>query len=958
MISSSRARTIRGEVARVLRSLFIAVALLCSFAPNFAHADARSKARRAFEEGMRLIDQKKYEQGIELLIRANEALPHPDVQYNIARACVDAGKLPEAIQWFETYLAGARNPVDEADLREVVRALKAKVEPERAPPPDVELTQPEGDDPAELPKVKTIPLPEETARDLTRLEQLAEDMKPLAGERAKELSGIAQRMRDVAQYNVEKKPNTPVRTKPAEEIDPPVVTKEPVQKAETPAVAVSLGEQKLREVEEYEEREVVTAATRVAARAQDAPAVVWVITQREIRQRGYDSVAEALKGVAGLHIIDDHVFVDIGIRGVHSGLRGMSRILKVLVDDHPIAFRPTSGSLLGLEMIPIRAVDRIELIRGPASALYGANAFLGVLQIVTRRGGDIRGGSVGGRLGVSTSTEDAAGNMAPQASASLDAVIGTREGDLSILMAAQIAHINRSGLSLPDTSPFKLELDEGRRGPSVGDTSTPASLFGSLTYDLHKNGSLNLQAGLQRLSSHAEWLDYGALTHFSNISVENLWVRLSYDVPFGEEAGLRAFSSYSHAGPTEEHRIRPLEAFSLVPNENRHLTEKFGSDAVFSGVELRWDLKKFAVNTRIGADLDVDIQRLNTGTTVFDRAEGANNRPGDTIQTSVAAESQKTFTDIGIYLQLSASPVTMLDLIGGLRYDYQDVYGSSLNGRLGSVLRLSEIFYVKALYGSSFRAPAADQLYHGSEYIGDTTGCLDYAPCAAVGLKPQTAHTGELVLGLALGESFSAQITGYVSFVDDLILSFPNNLNSFVTTNAGTYLSKGLEMEVSAEAFEVSGGFNIGAHAHLSLQNTSANIPESLFQPAESIRAEYREASLFPAVSAGGGIDLAYLPAKLGLYVEGRYVGARRASGSNLALSLGASEYDGEDLPGYFELDMNLSTRDLYLFAAGETVISLRMTDALGVPHAEGGYRGWDIPAIGRMVFLRIIQEY
>jgi iron complex outermembrane receptor protein len=941
-------------VASVLRRLIFSVAVFALLSPVSAFADARSKARRAFEEGMRLIDLKKYEPGIEMLIRANEALPHPDVQYNIARACVDAGMLPEAIQWFETYLEGARNPADGDGVREVIRALRARIEPERAPSEPI-LSQPEGDDPAEPPpKQKSVPLPEETARDLTRLEQLAEDMKPLAGDRAKELAAIALRMREVAQYNYEKKPVPKIKEE--------IVTRDPVlndpPKIEAPAVAVSLGEEKLREVEEYEEREVVTAATRRAARAQDAPAVVWVITQREIRQRGYDSVAEALKGVAGLHIIDDHVFIDIGIRGVHSGLRGMSRIIKVLVDDHPIAFRPTSGSLLGLEMIPIRAVDRIELIRGPASALYGANAFLGVLQIVTRQGGDIRGGSLGLRGGLSMSTQNAAGEMAPQGSASADAVIGTREGDLSILMAAQISRMNRSGLSLPDTSPFKLELEEGRRGPSVGDTSTPASLFGALTYDLHKKGVLSLQAGLQRLSARAEWLDYGALTHFTNVSVENLWVRLGYDVPFGEEAGFRAFSSYAHAGPTEEHRIRPLEAFSLVPNENRHIAESFGSDAVFSGVELRWDLKKFAVSTRIGADLDVDIQRLNTGITVFDRAEGANNRPGDTIQTAVATEQQKTFTDIGVYLQISASPVALLDLIGGLRYDYQDIYGSSLNGRLGSVLRLSEAFYLKALYGSSFRAPAADQLYHGSEYIGDTTGCLDYAPCAAVGLKPQTAHTGELVLGVSLGESFNAQVTGYVSFVDDLILSFPNNLNSFVTTNAGTYLSKGLELEVSAEAFEVSGGFNIGAHAYLALQNTSADIPQSLFQPAESIRAEYREASLFPSVSAGGGIDLSYLPAKLGLYLEGRFVGPRRASGSNLALSLGASEYDGEDIPGYFELDVNLSTRDLYIFAAGETVISLRMTDALGIQHAEGGYRGWDIPTIGRMAFLRVIQEY
>ena len=45
-------------------------------------------------------------------------------------------------------------------------------------------------------------------------------------------------------------------------------------------------------------------------------------------------------------------------------------------------------------------------------------------------------------------------------------------------------------------------------------------------------------------------------------------------------------------------------------------------------------------------------------------------------------------------------------------------------------------------------------------------------------------------------------------------------------------------------------------------------------------------------------------------------------------------------------------------FSEGETVLSVRVTDMLGMPHAEGGYRGWDIPSIGRMVFFRVIQEY
>jgi iron complex outermembrane receptor protein len=69
-----------------MRFAIVALLVGSSLLPAPAFADARSKARRSFEEGMRLIDKKNYSQGIELLIKANEALPHPDVQFNIARA--------------------------------------------------------------------------------------------------------------------------------------------------------------------------------------------------------------------------------------------------------------------------------------------------------------------------------------------------------------------------------------------------------------------------------------------------------------------------------------------------------------------------------------------------------------------------------------------------------------------------------------------------------------------------------------------------------------------------------------------------------------------------------------------------------------------------------------------------------------------------------------------------------
>ena len=308
---------------RIASAMIVAAALL---APSSAWADARTKARRAFSEGMRLIAEKEYEAGIERLREANAAVPHPNVQFNIAQAYLSLDDKAEAARWFRTYLDQPKPPPDAERIEALVGELEASVEP----PPDAYTKLPPGDAPVR-------PLPQQTAEDLAKLRALADAMRPLASERAEELARITRRM--ASAFEATPRDETEVEPDPTDPPPPPPPEKkDPVDPASN----------ELRAVEAYQEKEVVVAATRAAAEPQNAPAVVWVITQQQIRQRGYESVAEALRNVAGLHVIDDHVFVDVGVRGLHGGLRGMSRIIKVLVDGHPVTFRPTNGALLGL----------------------------------------------------------------------------------------------------------------------------------------------------------------------------------------------------------------------------------------------------------------------------------------------------------------------------------------------------------------------------------------------------------------------------------------------------------------------------------------------------------------------------------------------------------------------------------------------------------------------------------
>jgi outer membrane receptor for ferrienterochelin and colicins len=140
----------------------------------------------------------------------------------------------------------------------------------------------------------------------------------------------------------------------------------------------------------------IVSATQTEMRIVDAPSVISVLTRTELVERGYQSVAEALQHTVGFYIVDDHIVPNAAVRGISGGLRSESGLLKVMIDSRPVSFRPTGGHWLGPELVPLSAVDRIEILRGPASAVYGADAFLGVVNIITRKGEDIDGADVAG----------------------------------------------------------------------------------------------------------------------------------------------------------------------------------------------------------------------------------------------------------------------------------------------------------------------------------------------------------------------------------------------------------------------------------------------------------------------------------------------------------------------------------------------------------------------------------
>lgn len=306
------------------RLMFVLAMLL----PAWALADTRVDARRHFNAGMALIAEGHLDNGIAELLEAYGIRPHPNVLFNIARAYEAGGRPSDAIIFYNRYLEA--NPPDASDVKATITRLEAAI-------------------PKVVPKKETPVEPQ----------AVVEPSRPVDDAAAKRLDSLVERLERAVN-----RAETHIR--PAEV---PVAPPEPSPPEEFGVP--------------YEE--TVVAASRRAQSSLDAPNAITVITGDEIRASGLTSLPDILRRVPGAEVMT------MGLTSANVSFRGFNQRIAnkvlVLVDG-----RPEYQDFMGVTLWPaltigIEEIERVEVIRGPGSALYGANAMLGVINIITRAPG-------------------------------------------------------------------------------------------------------------------------------------------------------------------------------------------------------------------------------------------------------------------------------------------------------------------------------------------------------------------------------------------------------------------------------------------------------------------------------------------------------------------------------------------------------------------------------------------
>ncbi|KYF58840.1 hypothetical protein BE08_38135 [Sorangium cellulosum] len=669
----------------------------------------------------------------------------------------------------------------------------------------------------------------------------------------------------------------------------------------------------------------VSTATKTLETLDDAPAVVTAITAEEIRRWGYTSVGEVLQHVLGFYLLDNHILPNAGVQGMTGGLGAESGVIKVMIDGRSVAFRTTSGNWLGTELIPLSAIKQIEVVRGPASALYGADAFLGVVNIITLSPDDIPFADGTARVGVT----------GKHLGGGLDVVGGVSTGRFDMMLTAAAELGDRSGLEMPVESPAPRIPGYNAGRSTAENLRRSAAVLGSrfAFRDPEHGHHLVVSAywsAFRRGGDFAQWAQLtGGTDKDGNpagtvVSLQQHRLAVDGLLQLNQELALAVQGMYFHGGVLPDDRVD-------VAGGWYYIERRMAYRGVDANVELRW-----VPWSRFNVILNLESIYDNEDLPSFRRVSK------DTGQAFGSPERERLSTelvDIGALLSANLKVLDpYLKLTGGFRYDHHSKYGSQLTGRFGATSHLGKTLVAKLLYGSAFKAPSPYLLYAEPLVPGDVIGNAD--------LRPQRIHTADAEVTWRPRAWVSASTGVSYSRLHDKAEFVPRGINQ-TAVNVASQTS----LTWTARA-ELRNGDDYGGYGSFETVRSTRDSGQVGYQ-AELVGAEM---VAYPRWMARAGAYVK-LPSPrdvpLELSTQGILVGPRRAADASILENGGSF-----DLPTYLWWNASLVARSLWLIPGHETTVALRAKNILGASGPDPGFSGFEYPLSPREIFLELRHRY
>ncbi len=479
---------------------------------------------------------------------------------------------------------------------------------------------------------------------------------------------------------------------------------------------------------------------------------IQVISNQQIIDRGYFDLSDLLKDMPDIDVISN-----AGRFGDFYSLRGISgndRFL-VLVNGHKL--NPASGTFLSIgKSISIRHAERIEIIYGPASAVYGADAFSGIINIVFPTESPEN-------HEVNVSAYSRYGSMN-----SFDGGLGGAvkiNDDISFNFDAR-TYIS-DGFDVVD-SDEAYKIIEQYQPPIDNKCEQPISdhnIYLNLNY---KDFSINYYRqhfNQGNAFGHNPMMYIFSKDNIWKTTTDMLWA--NYNLNLTQKSQLNIDITYKNHIQDKNSLFYKWSTVGVVGNSfKQYMT---GKDRSLHGL--------VSYNQEINEQIQFIIGFDNEFTTSIPpyandevlgqsfQYEGSN---ADLIDDKLTIEENR-FAGFG---QFSYSPISKITLIAGARYDYSSRYEGTFNPRVGIIFSPKESTQIKFAYGSAFQAPS---LFYQYEQFGTpVVAMLSTAEMQKINsaweLENQTVESFELAVNHKFNENFDLKATAYYNKLSNLIV--------------------------------------------------------------------------------------------------------------------------------------------------------------------------------------------
>jgi outer membrane receptor for ferrienterochelin and colicins len=494
----------------------------------------------------------------------------------------------------------------------------------------------------------------------------------------------------------------------------------------------------------------VFAASKYDQPLNEAPADVTVVTRAEILRYGWLTLADVLRGVRSFLVTSDRNYAYAGVRGFSRTGDYNGRLL-LLVDGHRTNDTIYDQALLGTEgPVDMDLVERVEIVRGAGSSLYGSNAFFGVINLITRRGRDIGGVEVSALAGTQSTYGGritAGDRVGTQSEYVLSVNAGRTDGERNLSFPV-FSRTNAGVASDGDADWWVKSIAKWRTGDfslsAVYDQRTkrvPTAPFNSV-FDDNRNQTTDSRA----------------------------WLEARYDgVVAGGNLTARAALDYCRY---EGDLVQPLTPTTI--NQDRSKATWWSGEVTYAR-ELRHDLTLVA-----GVEVQSDLRN---------QQENGDRMFADGLDTSYTRYFFATDTTRywALYAQAEWQIAPGWDATIGVRHDDYSSFGGVTDPRLALIFRPSKDLTLKAIYGQAFRAPNDYELYYDDGGVSQKANPL---------LAPERIRTSELLAEWRFAPQWRAVAAFYLNRISDLIATVADADGLLVNVNSESMIGRGLEGEI------------------------------------------------------------------------------------------------------------------------------------------------------------------